>query len=246
MFHSNGWRVIATMRSPENEEELTQLENVVLLPLDVTDFVQIQSTVAEALSTGEVDVVFNNAGYGLNGALESLEDEQIIRQINTNLLGAIRVTKAFVPSFRVRGAGLFINCTSIGGICTFPLSSIYHATKWALEGYSESMSFELSHFNIGIKTVAPGGIKTDFMGRSLEVGMSEPYLKFGNALSAAFQAGIEGASTPEQIAEVVYQAATDGKDQLRYVAGQDAQALYSRRLEIGNEAFRREIGNIFM
>ncbi|GAB2653667.1 hypothetical protein GCM10027036_03730 [Flavihumibacter cheonanensis] len=168
LFQSKGWKVIATMRNPEKETELTKLDNVSVLPLDITDVAQISSTVDKALALGDVDVVFNNAGYALSGALEALSDDKIVRQIDTNLLGAIRVTQAFIPYFRQRKAGLFITTTSIGGIYTFPLSSLYHATKWALEGWSESMSFELAAFNIGIKTIAPGGIITDFMDRSLD------------------------------------------------------------------------------
>ncbi|MET0461972.1 MAG: SDR family oxidoreductase, partial [Chitinophagaceae bacterium] len=161
LFHSNGWNVIATMRNIDQETELNQLENVTLLPLDVTNIAQIGSTIKEAIALHEIDVVFNNAGYGLMGALEAISDDRIVRQFDTNLLGVIRVTQAFIPYFREKGSGLFITTTSIGGIFGFPISSVYHATKWALEGWSESMSFELERFNIGIKTVAPGGIVTD-------------------------------------------------------------------------------------
>jgi short-subunit dehydrogenase len=113
-------------------------------------------------------VVFNNAGYGLAGALEGLTDEQIVNLVNTNTLGTIRTTKAFLPHFREKRAGLFINTTSLGGLVSFPFNSIYHATKWAIEGWSESMAFELNQFGIGIKTIEPGGIKTDFFTRSFE------------------------------------------------------------------------------
>ena len=92
----------------------------------------------DALARGDVDVVFNNAGYGMAGPLEGVTDEQMLRMVNTNLMGPIRVTKAFIPHFRARRAGLFINTTSIGGLITVPFNSMYHATKWALEGWSEA------------------------------------------------------------------------------------------------------------
>ena len=241
LFQSKGWNVIATMRNPEKETALNLLENVTLLPLDVTNSEQIKSTVARAIDLQSVDVVFNNAGYGLMGALEALSDEQISKQINTNLLGVIRVTQAFIPHFRAKKNGLFISTTSIGGLFGFPLHSIYHATKFAIEGWSEGMSFELGLHNIGIKTIAPGGIATDFIGRSLDRSSHPDYLDIETRLFSAIDGMMAAAASAEQIAEIVYEAATDGKDQIRYVAGADANAMYARRLEIGNEGFRKEI-----
>lgn len=240
LFQMEGWNVIATMRNPEKETELTQLKNVGVLPLDVTNLEQIKTTVAKAISLQNIDVVFNNAGYGLMGAMEAFSDEQILKQIDTNLLGVIRVTKEFIPYFREKKSGLFISTTSMGGLLAFPLHSIYHATKFALEGWSESMSFELGLHNIGIKTVAPGGIATEFTGRSLDKSLQPEYQEIEDKLFAAID-GMKSASTAEQIAAVVYEAATDGKDQVRYVAGADAKAMYARRLEIGNEEFRKEV-----
>lgn len=242
LFQSKGWNVIATMRNPDKETELNTLENVTLLPLDVTNVAQIQQTVKDAIVAHEIDVVLNNAGYGLIGALEALSDEQLLKQIDTNLLGVIRVTQAFVPYFRKKKTGLFMTTTSIGGLLTFPLDSIYHATKWALEGWSESMSYELGFHNIGIKTIAPGGIKTNFAGESLAV-----------ARHPAYEEGLEklfklmdpaGFDPVELIAQTVYEAATDGKNQLRYVAGDFANQLYARRLEIGAEAAVKEMNKM--
>ncbi|WP_134088741.1 SDR family oxidoreductase [Olivibacter sp. XZL3] len=245
LFQAKGWNVIATMRNPEKEAELSALENVTLLPLDVTDFEQIKQTAQKVISLYEIDVVFNNAGYGLMGALEALTDEKIVRQLDTNLLGVIRITQAFIPYFRAKKSGLFIATTSIGGFMGFPLHSIYHATKFALEGWSESVSFELSKFGVGIKTVAPGGILTDFAGRSMDMNPHSAYAEIEAKMFVAFEEAFKNASTAQQIAEVVYEAATDGQDQVRYLAGADANALYARRLEIGKEAFRQEIGKQF-
>lgn len=241
LFQSRGWNVIGTMRDPKKETELTELENVTILTMDVTNPEQIKATVAEAISLYTIDVVFNNAGYGLMGAMEALSEEQILRQINTNLLGVLRVTQAFIPHFREKKSGLFISTTSIGGLFGFPLHSIYHATKFAIEGWSESMSFELALHNIRIKTIAPGGIATDFIGRSLDRSSHPEYQEIEDKLFSAIDGMMEMASTAEQIAEVVFEAATDNKDQVRYLAGEDAKAMYARRLEIGNEEFRKEI-----
>jgi NAD(P)-dependent dehydrogenase (short-subunit alcohol dehydrogenase family) len=241
LFHSKGWNVISTMRNPEKETELSNLKNVTLLPLDVASLEQIKATVAKAISLHHIDVVFNNAGYGLMGAMEALSDKQILKQIDTNLLGVLRVTQAFIPYFRENKNGVFISTTSMGGLLAFPLNSIYHATKFALEGWSESMSFELGLHNIKIKTVAPGGIATDFIGRSLDRSSQPEYKELEDKLFSLIDGMMQSASTAEQIAEVVYEAATDGKDQIRYVAGEDAKAMYARRLEIGSEEARKEI-----
>jgi len=247
LFSAKGWNVIATMRNPEKETELGLLPNIILLQLDVTNPGQIKTTVEKAITMGEIDVVFNNAGYGLAGPLEGLSDEQIVRMVNTNLLGAIRTTQAFVPYFRARKGGMFINTTSIGGLIAVPFNSIYHATKWALEGWSESMSFELKRFGIGMKTIAPGGMKTDFFTRSFDTGKHEAYDELVEKVMKVITdpATLSTYSTPDQIARVVYKAATDGKDELRYVAGEDAKATYAMRLQVGAEAFRKGMDQRF-
>lgn len=243
LFAANGWNVIATMRKPENENELAQLENITLLPLDVTDAAQITDTVEKAIALYDIDVVFNNAGYGLMGPLEAIDDAQLVRQIDTNLLGVIRVTKAFLPHFREKRKGLFISTTSIGGLITFPLSSIYHATKWAIEGWSESMWFELKSMGIGIKTVSPGGIKTDFLNRSMEVAKHPAYEHLLVKLFSSIHE--DQFSEVSDIAATVFEAATDGKQKLRYLAGEDAKALYEQRRQSGDEQFMRMMDQTF-
>lgn len=244
LFASKGWKVIATMRTPENEKELHLIDNITLLPLDVTNLAQIKETTQKAISLGNIDVVFNNAGYGLMGPLESTSDEQLVRQLNTNILGVIRVTQAFIPYFREKQQGLFITTTSIGGFITFPFSSVYHATKWALEGWSESMSFELKKIGVGIKTVSPGGIKTDFLSRSADISSHPAYSIW---MEKMFSGISEDNFTPaDQIASVVYEAATDDKDKLRYVAGEDAKSFYAQRLQIGDEAFRKQMEQMLL
>lgn len=247
LFANKGWNVIATMRNPEKETELTQLESVQVLPLDVTNLDQIKGVAEQAISRGDIDVVFNNAGYGLAGPLEGTTDEQLVKEIDTNLLGVIRVTQAFIPHFRAKKSGLFITTTSIGGLVALPFNSVYHATKWALEGWSESMAFELSKFGIGIKTVSPGGIATDFASRSLVLTQHEAYDELVAKVMSVFSDPGRALrySTAEQIAEVVYEAATDGKNQLRYVAGEDAKGMYAQRLQVGDEQFRAGVDTLF-
>lgn len=247
LFANKGWNVIATMRKPENDE-LAKVPGITLLPLDVTKSDQIEAAAKAALARGPVDVVFNNAGYGLAGPLEGQTDEQIVQQINTNLLGVIRTTKAFLSAFRERGEGMVITTTSIGGHVTFPLNTSYHATKWALEGWSESLAFEVAKFGIKVKTVAPGLIKTDFAGRSLVLARHPAYEELVTKVFSAFSdpSRASNGSTAEQIAEVVWEAATDGKDQVAYMAGEDAKGMFAQRLAQGAESFRKMISKAFM
>lgn len=249
LFQSKGWHVIATMRTPEKEQELSQLENVSLLPLDVTDPAQIQTCVNEAIKLAKIDVVFNNAGHGLYGPLETYSDEQITGLLNTNLLSVIRITQAFIPYFRQQGAGLFIATSSMGGMTAFPFSALYHAAKWGLEGFSESMYFELSKFNIGIKTILPGGVRTDYVGRSMTYGTEkidayQPIMDKAEKVMSNLMVP-ENLTPPEIIADTVFEAATDNKDQIRYVAGEDGKQLYEARLSMGTEAFRQHFDNVF-
>lgn len=238
-FAAKGWNVIATMRKPENEKELNLLDNVTLLPLDVTKPEQITATAQKALALGPIDVVFNNAGYALLGVLEAITDEQMVSQMETNFFGVVRVTQAFIPYFREKGSGLFITTGSSAGLMGFPVSSMYDASKWALEGWSESLSYELSEVGVGIKTIEPGLVATEIGDRSV-IATHPAYENLMGKFMALIEHG-ENVTTAEQIAAVVYGAATDGKDTLRYVCGEDAINLYAQRLANGDEAFRTGI-----
>lgn len=248
LFHSKGWQVIATMRNIAKAKDFDNLERVTVLPLDITDSAQINKTVSQVINSWEVDVVLNNAAYGAIGPLEGINEDELQKQINTNLLGAIRVTQAFVPHFREKKSGLFVNITSIAGLVTFPFDSLYHTVKWGLEAFSEGLSYELAPFGIGIKTVAPGFIRTAF-GDNMVITSSEPYqASFGRYMQTVtnMMDPTTSGSTPEEVAAVVYEAVTDGKDQIHYTAGADAKSMYERRLEIGAEAFRKEMTTVFL
>ena len=245
LFQAKGWNVIATMRNPESESELGKLENISLLPFDVTNLEQINKTIEDITSKQNIDVVFNNVGYGLVGALESYSDEQITKQIETNLTGVLRVVKAFIPYFKKRRSGLFITTTSVCGFSSNPLSPVYNATKWALEGFSESISYDLAVSNIGIKTVAPGGIKSNFMNK-MDATSDSDYETLNSRLGELFSDGtLIEFTEAEKIAEIVFEATTDGKDQLRYLAGNDAIKISNDRENKGREIFRRNLTALF-
>jgi NAD(P)-dependent dehydrogenase (short-subunit alcohol dehydrogenase family) len=220
--------------------ELNLLDNVILLPLDVTNIDQVRQTVQRSIAQ-DIDIVFNNAGYGLIGPVESHTEQQIRAQFETNFFGTIWVIQEFIPYFKSRKGGLFINTTSLCGLTSNPQSAIYNASKWAMQGLAESMSYDLAQFGIGIKNVAPGGIKTEFM-KGMEVTEDKAYEATMAKMMEGFQDGtLMEFTEPDQIAEVVYRAATDGEDQLTYPAGKDAERLYSKRLAQGPEAYRMDL-----
>ncbi|MDR3678788.1 MAG: SDR family oxidoreductase [Flavipsychrobacter sp.] len=246
-FQQKGWNVIATMRNPEKETELNKLENVTLLHLDVTNLKQIKKNVSDVLANHDVNVVVNNAGYGLVGPLEAFTDEQINMQVQTNLLGVINVSRAFLSYFREKKSGTFINITSSFGLLSFPTCSIYSATKFGIDGFSEGLAYELAQFGIKVKVVAPGGMQTDFAGRSLQGAMHDAYQQLVAKVSEGYsEEQVANYTKAEDVARVIFDAATDDKDQLRYVAGKDAIALYTERLENGPEAQVQKIRAQFL
>jgi NAD(P)-dependent dehydrogenase (short-subunit alcohol dehydrogenase family) len=248
LFHSKGWNVIATMRNTAKAKDFEGIAGITILPLDVADARQIEEAVKKAIALQPVDVVINNAAYGLMGPLEAVSAAQLQQQIDTNLLGAIRVTQAFIPHFREKRSGMIVNITSIAGLTTFPLDSLYHTVKWGLEAFSEGLSYELAPFGIGVKTVAPGFIHTDF-GSNAVVTSAAPYQAMLDRylqVAASMMDPATTGSTPADVAAVVYEAVTDGKDQVHYVAGADARAMYQRRLEVGAEASRKEMATVFL
>ena len=241
LFQSKDWNVIATMRNPENETELAALENVLVTKLDVLDLESIQNAMNEGVQKfGQIDVLLNNAGYGAYGTLESFSREKIVRQFNTNVIGLLDVTKAILPHFRQNKSGIIINISSIGGKITFPLGALYHGTKFAVEGISESLSFEVEEFGGQVKIVEPGMIATEFAGRSFDFSNDETmaeYQKIVGALMSAMPTMAQNSSPANVVAEVILEAATDGKNQLRYTAGEDARVLMANRKQFDDVTF---------
>jgi len=240
LFHKKGWNVIATMRNPEKEEELSKLDNVLVTRLDVQDLESINDAVSKGLNKfSKIDVLLNNAGYGAYGILEATPREKIERQFGVNVMGLYDVTKALIPHFRENKDGVIINISSIGGKMTFPMGSLYHGTKFAVEGISESLYFELGLFGVKVKIVEPGMVNTDFGGRSFDFTNDESLKEYQGLVSKLYEVlGAEDLyrSEPEQIAEIIFTAATDNKDQLRYEAGPDAIEIIGNRRDNADEA----------
>ncbi len=233
LFQAKNWKVAATMRSPENADELKKIVDIECMHLDVTDVASIKSAIAATLEKfGRIDAVVNNAGFAVVGPFEAATPEQIEQQMQTNVYGVMNVCREILPIFRTQKSGTIINVASMGGRLTFPLYSIYHASKWALEGFSEGLVYELKEFGIRVKIIEPGPIKTDFYDRSQSISKKEGLTAYDNfvarALPSLQKAGETGPSGVV-VAETIYQAATDDSSKLRYQVNSRA-ILLARRL----------------
>lgn len=240
-FAANGWNVIATMRSPEKETILTQMKNVLVTRLDVQSPDTITDAVAAGIAKfGKIDVLVNNAGYALLGIFEAAGREQIRRQFDVNVFGLMEVTQAILPHFRQQQSGVIINISSFGGQVALPIGSLYNATKFAVEGFSESLAYELSAIGVAVKIVEPGSINTNFR-TSVDL-IANPHTEY-NAVSKRFMerypatTGHLPRATAEEVAATIYEAATDGTTRLRYVAGADAQFYIDMKTKNSDTAF---------
>lgn len=232
-FHARGWNVVASMRNPDNASDLAELDNVQVVRLDVTDPDSISEAVAAGIDRfGNIAVLLNNAGYGAYGALEAFSMDRIRRQFDTNVIGLMEVTKAVLPHMRANRSGTIVNISSIGGQITFPLGTLYHGTKFAVEGLSEGLHYELEPLGIHVRIVQPGMIKTNFGGSSFDFAMDESlsdYAPMADAMGRVFGKLASNPSAPETVAEVIWEAANHTGDRLRYRAGADAVELLDRR-----------------
>ena len=236
LFAKNGWKVIATMRNIAKGEGLAQLPNVEVVKLDVSNHAEIKQVVADVLAKYDVDVVLNNAGYGLMAPLEVPTEEQIHKVFETDVFGTLYVTQQFIPHFKKRRKGTIMATTSLAAIIALPRDGVYGAAKRAQEGMMESLYYELRPFGVAVKTMIPGGTKTNFQtpvndttGYEEANARQQEYLRDGNPEFAS----------AEEAAQTIYRAATDDKDQLRYCTDSVCQKLYDQYNEMGVEKFKQ-------
>ena len=225
-FLDEGWNVVATMRTPR-EDALPPSDRLRLLALDVTDS---DSIAAAVQASGPIDVLVNNAGIGAIGAFEATPMSTTRELFETNTFGVMAMTQAVVPQMRARRSGVVVNVTSSVTLTPMPLAAAYTASKMAIEGFTGSLALELGHFNVAAKLVEPGyGPSTRFTSNGserMDGTIPAEYQPFAEPILAAF--GEPGpVTTAADVAEVVYQAATDTSGRLRFPAGADAVALAS-------------------
>lgn len=239
LFHANGWNVVGTARDPARVEGLAR-DCLKLVSMELAEPVSIRTGISQALNCfGAIDVLVNNAGFGLFGFFEEATERMIDEQIATNLLGPIHAIRAILPHFRERRAGTIVNVTSLAAFVGPPLNSYYAATKWGLEGLSESLAAELKPFGIRCRLVEPGRTVTAYHDRWAGH-ETNPITDYDGVRERMFDAITPDLSTgfpPEIVAEAIWRAATAAGPQMRFPGSPDAQAVFDLRDELGSEGF---------
>lgn len=251
-FANEGWNVVATMRNPEKQNILQNTDHVLVLPLDVENTKDIQNIIDKAIiKFGTIDALLNNAGFGQHGLFEATTAEQIQRQFAVNFFGTLEVTRALLPYFRKQKSGCIITITSGVGRVTVPLVSTYAASKFALEGFFESLSFELASQNIKVKIIEPGNIATNFeqttKANFASDGSLTDYSAYLQDMDEVFKSIYSGgSSSTKDVAAEIFKAATDDTAILRYVIGSDLQPLIDIRNGGTDEAYMNVLRNTFV
>ena len=252
----NGFLTYATMRNLKKSENMKLVATKENLPiqikqLDVTDDISVKNAI-QAISSeaGRIDVLVNNAGYGLNGAFEDLAMDEIKAQYETNLFGLIRMTQAVLPMMRRQKSGTIVNISSGAGRFGFPIGSAYVSTKFAVEGLSESISYELEPFGIKVAIVEPGVIRTHFADGLVVAKKSKdpssPYSQLMQKAANGFEKMMKNASSPDLVANVVLKAVRSEIPSLRYLAGNDVEEWLGKRNMADEESYKMMKQNLMM
>ena len=261
LLAKNGFFTYATMRSPDKSNKIINLKQNEKLPLevlrlDVTDDKSVKEAIKKIVNErGTIDVLVNNAGYALVGPLEELSIQEFKEQFETNVFGVIRVIKEILPIMRKQRHGIIVNISSVAGRTGFPLTSAYVSSKFALEGLSESIAYEIEQFGIKVILIEPGVIKTNF-DRNLRIGTGvsttptsttngrdSPYTDITKKRIAGFKPRFENGLPPIEVAKVILRAITSTSKNVppdsRYLVGEDAFKLMEIKKSKSDKEFRR-------
>lgn len=243
-FSEKGWNVVATMRNPGlRNTDFEGRKNIDVIALDVLNISSIRNAIDHAVTKyGGIDVLVNNAGYATFGPFEASTPDIVRRQFHTNVEGLMDVTREILPLFRTQKQGIIVNVTSAAGRMTYPLYSIYNSSKWAVEGFSEALLFELRPLNIKVKIIEPGIIHTDFYERSKDVTKKEGLVDYDHLVETMvrFEGGLmkrKWYSPPVVVAKTIYRAATDESWKLRYHTGRFSGAILALRRILPERVF---------
>jgi NAD(P)-dependent dehydrogenase (short-subunit alcohol dehydrogenase family) len=250
----NGFYTYATIRSLDKSSKLVDINNeednnlsLEVLQLDVTDDKSIKDAInIIADKQGRIDLVVNNAGYGSTGAVEDFSIEEIKAQFDTNYFGALRVIQSVLPLMRKQRTGIIVNISSIGGRIAFPFSPSYASTKFALEGLSEALQYEVDQFGIKVILIEPGIIKTNFLDNikraKRATDPNSPYNELLQRRIERLKTLFENGTAPEEVAKVILKAVTSDNNEkldLRYVVGSDANSLLEKRKSMSEREFSK-------
>jgi short-subunit dehydrogenase len=253
----NQYTTYASMRNLKKSDELLKIasnENIPLkvIQLDVNDDRSVSSAIDSIVKeNGRIDVLVNNAGFDLFGSLEELTIEEIKGQFETNFFGTARVTKSVIPTMRKQGSGIIINVSSIGGrIGLVPCNTMYHASKFALEGFTESLRHELTEFNIDVILIEPGAIRSNFAENIRTAknydSNNSPYAKTIQKVFEGFEPMLANASDPKEVAQVILNAANSSSPNIRYTVGKDAESILKARAELSDRELEKWVRESFM
>lgn len=259
LFARNGIRTYATVHKIDRARELVDIIEkegdtlpLEILQLDVTDENSVKTAIDRIVNeSGRIDILVNNAGYGLIGALEDIPMEEVRAHFNTNLFGVIRVIQGVLPIMRRQKKGTIVNISSMGGRIAFPLSSTYSGTKFAVEGLSESLSYEVEQFGIKVILIEPGVVRTNF-GKSMKkidktTDANSPYSKLLEIREATRKERLQTSSiSQEEVAKVILQAITSSEPESRYVIGEDAKKLLASKNSMTDGEFKKFVTKGFI
>ena len=243
LFAKNNYQVIATMRDTSKAKKLNWPKNVDVQELDVTNYAQAKKIKNYILKTYKrLDILLNNAGYGIIGAVETYSQKDLEGQFKTNVFAPLELIKLFLPEMRHDNQGTIINVTSIGGRISFPYFGSYNASKHAMDVFSQALHMELQKTNIKIKVIEPGFTQTNFAKNGMKTSeTSIDYYEEGqHELEQAMKQGQNG-TPPEEIAELIYEASQDESNQLRYSGGNLAKPLLIMKKLLPQSVFEKLI-----
>jgi short-subunit dehydrogenase len=248
LLAKNGFKTYATMRNVEKGDKLKDIaekENLDLkiIKLDVTDDYSIKNAINEIIQeTSRIDILVNNAGNNIAGTVEDLSIEEFKEQFETNFFGLVRVTKAVLPIMRNQNSGIIVNLSSIAGKMAIPLNSAYTSSKFAVEGFSESVRYELEDFGIKVILIEPGVIKSNFyenikMSKNSLADPKSPYQPITQKIFEAFLSMIQYAFPAKIVADVILEAITSDNSKIRYVVGDDAKSITEAKKRLSDKEF---------
>ncbi len=253
----NQFTTYATMRNLNKSEGLREIAAKEKIPLKVAQLdVNNDSSVDNAVDSiikenGKINLLVNNAGYDLFGSLEEASIEEIREQFETNFFGVVRTTKAVVPTMRKQGSGTIVNISSVGGrLGLTPFGTAYHASKFAIEGLTESQRHELADFNINIILVEPGAIRSNFVDNIKTVkgfdSNKSPYAKTVQQMFQGLESFFASSSQPVDVAQVILIAVNSPSPELRYPVGKDAESIFKARTELSDRDLEKWVRESYM
>ena len=242
----NGFLVYAGTRNVQNLSDLKQ-KNIIPIELDITNQDNIQKTIDSiSLKHSKIDILINNAGYGLVSTVEDVSEEEMLSQFNINVFGVLRVTKAVIPLMRKNQSGIIINISSFLGKIGLPLLTLYNSSKYAVEGITDSLRYELKDFNIRVHSIMPGFFDTKFARDNLVTNLetfdeNSPYASIVSNLAPVIVEQINNGNSPKEVGQMILEIIENDKFPARATIGDKAKKFIPMRKELSDEDFERRV-----